>query len=215
MMVVRGFYGMIDLEAVVAVGGVVELARSQAALLLEGGAAVLQVRMKRAGAAALATVARAVGVLCRERGAWLVVNDRLDVALAVGADAVHLGQEDLPLERARTVAAGRLAIGVSTHSRAQAVAAARAGADYLGFGPVFPTTTKRNPDPVQGLSALAEVVAAVAPLPVVAIGGITPGRAAAVAATGAAAACAVAAVNHAPDVVAAAREIVRAFAVGG
>lgn len=196
-----GFYGVAD---------GVELA----AKLVEGGASVVQVRMKGAGAAAMLEVARAVRAITARAGVALVVNDRLDVALAAEADAVHLGQEDLSLADARTAlaAAGRrLAVGISTHSLEQARAAARGGADYVGFGPVYATTTKENPDPVQGIARLAEIVRAVAPLPVVAIGGITPARAAEVAAAGAAAACAIAAVRSAPDVVGAARTIAGAF----
>ena len=114
--------------------------------------------------------------LCRAAGVPFCVNDRLDVALAVGADVVHLGQDDLPLADAQRVraVAGRpdLLIGFSTHNLAQALAAAAGGADYIGFGPVFGTRSKLNPDPTVGLEALAEVCGAVA-VPVVAIGGIT------------------------------------------
>jgi thiamine-phosphate pyrophosphorylase len=144
-----------------------------------------------------------------------VVNDRVDVALLVQADAVHLGQDDLELADARRIADGlgrKLLVGVSTHDLAQASAAARAGADYLGFGPVFATTTKENPDPVRGLAALAEAVRAAAPVPVVAIGGVTMANAALVARAGAAAACAIGAVNSAADPEAAARAIAAAFA---
>jgi thiamine-phosphate pyrophosphorylase len=100
---------------------------------------------------------------------------------------------------------------VSTHSPAQAEAAAREGADYLGFGPVFATSTKENPDPVQGVGALAEAVRRVAPVPIVAIGGITLARVGEVASAGAASACVIAAVNGAADVVSAARSVGAAF----
>jgi thiamine-phosphate pyrophosphorylase len=140
------------------------------------------------------------------------VNDRLDVALAAGADGVHLGQDDLPLRDAlRIRASQRLMIGVSTHSLVQAEAAAREGADYIGFGPVFATRTKPNPEPATGLDRLREVCAAVS-LPVVAIGGITLATVDAVAATGASAAAVIAAVDDAWDRVAAARRIAEAFA---
>ena len=103
------------------------------------------------------------------------MNDRLDVALSVGADVVHLGQDDLPLADALRVraAAGRpdLVIGFSTHDRAQALAAAAGGADYIGFGPVFATGSKANPDPVVGLEPARRGLPRVA-VPVVAIGGI-------------------------------------------
>jgi thiamine-phosphate pyrophosphorylase len=107
--------------------------------------------------------------------------------------------------------AGDLLIGVSTHDLAQVAAAVEGGADYIGYGPVFATGTKRDPDPVQGVDALRAAVARAAPVPVVAIGGITPERAAQVAATGCAAACAIASVNGAADPAAAARAIAAAF----
>src|SRR5262249_19903474 len=140
-----------------------------------------------------------------------IVNDRLDVALLVGADGVHLGQDDLALEDARRIGRG-LIIGVSTHNLEQVRASA--GADYLGFGPVFATATKERPGPVRGLDGRAAAARAAAPVPVVAIGGIIVERAADVAATGAAAAAVIAAVNGAPDPTAAARAIASAFSRG-
>ncbi len=201
----RGFYGVVD---VTAGPGVVELSRWLATELQAGGASILQVRVKKGGSGALLDVARAVRAVC---DVPLIVNDRPDIALAVGAEGVHLGQDDLPLAAARRIAP-RLVIGVSTHTLAQARAAAAAGADYLGFGPIYPTATKANPDPVVGVGQLARVAAAVAPVPVVAIGGITPARAREIADAGAAAACVISAVNRAADVGAAARQVAAAFA---
>lgn len=202
--VIRGFYAILDRDDEA-------LAR---ALVEGGGARVLQVRIKPRGAPAvtatelvrIATMARRV---CAAAGAALVVNDRVDVALAVGADGVHLGQTDLPLAEARAIAGERLWIGISTHDLEQVRAALAGGADYLGYGPVFPTETKVNPDPVQGIDKLraATALARASGTPVVAIGGITPERAAAVYAAGAAAACAIGAVNAAADVAAAARRM--------
>jgi len=208
---IAGFYGIVDLPAA---AGPAE-AEALAAQLLDGGAPMIQLRMKRAPTRALLACARTLRALCSRRGAGLCVNDRLDVALLSSADAVHLGQDDLPLGAARALAAGRLLIGISTHSLAQAQAALTGGADYLGFGPVWGTASKPHPDPVQGLSALAAVVRAAGPVPVVAIGGITPVRAAAVANAGAAAAAAIAAVNQAPDPTAAARSIHHTFRASG
>ena len=150
------------------------------AQLLAARPCCLQLRAKAAGGArAGGRGAPRCSPLCRAAGVPFCVNDRLDVALAVGADVVHLGQDDLPLADARRVraAAGRpgLLIGFSTHNPAQARAAAAGGADYIGFGPVFGTRSKANPDPTVGLDALAEVCRAVA-VPVVAIGGISAGR---------------------------------------
>lgn len=199
---IRGFYAVLDRDDEA-------LAR---ALVGPGGARVLQVRLKpRTGpsveAAELVRVAAMARRVCDEAGAALVVNDRVDVALAVRADGVHLGQTDLPLAAARAIAGGRLWIGISTHDAAQVRAAVAGGADYLGYGPVFATATKANPDPVQGLPALRAAVAEAGAVPVVAIGGITPERAAEIYATGAAAACAIGAVNDTPDPAAAARRL--------
>ncbi len=167
------------------------------ARILVGASHILQLRLKDATAAETLRVARMALRVCREAGASFVMNDRLDLALACGADAVHLGQTDLPLAEARALAGGRLAIGVSTHDLAQVRAACEGGADYLGFGPVFATQTKANPDPVRGLALLREAVALAGTRPVVAIGGITPALAAEVYATGVAAICAMGSVNQA------------------
>jgi thiamine-phosphate pyrophosphorylase len=202
----RGFYAVLDRDDPA-------LART-----LLTAARVLQVRLKAAPEKDVNAVASWARRLCDERGALLVVNDDLDMALEVGADAVHLGQDDLPLAEARArigAASRRPLIGISTHNAEQVAAAVAGGADYLGFGPVFATATKRNPDPVQGLAGLAAAVRAAGPVPVVAIGGITPERAVDVAATGAWAACAIAAVNGAPDPLAAARRVADAFAGSG
>ncbi len=106
-------------------------------------------------------------------GAWLIVNDRCDVALAARADGVHLGQEDLPLALARRVMGRDRIIGVSTHCPEDADAATRGGADYLGYGPLFPSTTKDTQRPAVGPAGLREICPRT-PLPVFAIGGITP-----------------------------------------
>lgn len=195
----RGFYAVLD------------RADEALARTLAAGACALQVRVKPRDRGVdpteLIEVARLARRICDAAGIPLIVNDRVDVALVVGADGVHLGQRDLPLGDARRIAGARLWIGVSTHDVEQVRAACAAGADYLGFGPVFPTATKRDPDPVQGVAGLRAAVAAAGPTPIVAIGGITPARAREVYAAGAAAVCAIGAVNDAPDVTRAVREI--------
>ncbi len=213
MFSLRGYYAIVDATA-----GLLddkEALERRTQQLLEAGPCCLQLRAKGTGARALAAAARRMLSLCRARGVPFCVNDRLDVALAVGADAVHLGQDDLPLADALRVraAAGRpeLVIGFSTHNAEQAVAAASAGADYLGFGPVFATGSKLNPDPVVGLGQLAEVCRRVS-LPVVAIGGVTPAEAGLLAEAGASAAAVISAVNNAPDPTAAGRQVAAAFA---
>jgi thiamine-phosphate pyrophosphorylase len=195
---IRGCYAILDRDDEA-------LARA-----LLGAAAVLQVRLKPARTCDVLAAARMARRVTRELGALLIVNDRLDVALAVHADGVHVGQEDLPLADVRRLAPD-LIVGVSTHDLAQVRAAVAGGADYLGFGPVFPTTTKENPDPVVGLEGLAAAVAAAGRVPVVAIGGIRLEHAAAIAATGAAAACAIGAVNQASAIGVAARTVARAW----
>jgi thiamine-phosphate pyrophosphorylase len=203
-----GLYGMVDLGPGTPNGPPAPPAGRLANALLDGGARILQLRMKGATAAAMLAVVDELRLLCKKREATLVINDRLDVALAGGADGVHLGQDDLPLAAARRLAP-RLLIGISTHDEAQARAALDGGADYIGFGPCFPTTTKANPDPVVGLERLAGVCALGAP--VVAIGGITLEHVDEVARAGARAAALISAVNRAPDVAAAARRVAAAF----
>jgi len=198
-MIVGGFYAVLDRDDEA-------LART---LVGDGGARILQVRIKPGDARAVIEAARVARRVCDEFGARLVVNDRVDIALAVGADGVHLGQTDLPIEAARAIAGHALAVGISTHDAAQVRAARAARPDYIAYGPVFATRTKQNPDPVQGLAALRAAVEIAGDIPVVAIGGIGPEQAAAVYATGAAAICAIAAVNGAADIAAAARALAR------
>jgi len=176
-----------------------------AAALLDGGARLLQLRLKAASARDLLDVARAVRPLTRRAGALLIVNDRPDVASAAGADGVHLGQDDLPVAAARAVLGAGSIVGVSTHSIDQARAAAGAGADYLGVGPVFETTSKASALAARGLELVRAVRAAVTS-PLVAIGGITPGTAPDVRAAGADAVAMIAALVRAPDVAAAVRD---------
>ncbi len=207
--VLRGFYGIADLPA----DAGTDAARALGERLADAGACIVQLRQKAADAGLMLENARALATILDPRGIPLCVNDRLDVALAAGALACHLGQQDLPLAAARRIAAGRLWLGVSTHSRAQAELAISGGADYLGFGPVYATTGKADPDPVVGLCALAEVCA-LARVPVVAIGGITVARVPETVAAGASAAAAIGAVLGAEDPVAAGRAIRDAFGRG-
>jgi thiamine-phosphate pyrophosphorylase len=191
-----GFYGVLDRDDEMLAGELVS----------SGNACALQVRIKPGDAATIVKAARMARAVCDSHYTLLVVNDRVDIALAVDADGVHLGQTDLPLAAARAIAPD-LAIGVSTHNEEQVRAAQ--GADYIAYGPIFPTRTKENPDPVQGLEALRRAVELARGVPVVAIGGITPRDAAAVYATGAHAICAISAVNGAPDITVAARALAR------
>jgi thiamine-phosphate pyrophosphorylase len=143
--------------------------------------------------------------LLQDSGCRLIVNDRADVARAADADGVHLGQEDLPVERARCVLAPGQWIGCSTHSPGQVVEADRSSADYIAFGPVFPTTGKENPDPVVGLEGLRQARRLTAK-PLVAIGGITLRNAQEVLAAGADSLAVIGDLLKAPDVQERARE---------
>lgn len=156
----------------------------KAAHLLAGGARVVQLRMKRTPLRQALAAARAVVAACRRAGAVCLVNDRVDLALLSGAHGVHVGEEDLPAEEARALLGPEGLVGVTVRSLADVDAARDAGADYVGLGPVFGTTTKQVNAPVLGLDAFATVVRA-SPLPVVGIGGVKLENIAALAATGA------------------------------
>lgn len=139
--------------------------------MLAGGVSVLQLRVKDGPADEFLRLALDVRARTERAGCLFIVNDRVDVALAARADGVHLGQDDLPLEAARPLMGGRL-IGISTHSVEQAEEAERGGADYIGFGPMFPTRTKETGYASRGPAMLRSVRSRVR-LPIVAIGGIT------------------------------------------
>lgn len=149
--------------------------REVAAQALRGGAPMIQLRDKAQSLRFLFEEATAIRRLCREQGALFIVNDRLDLALAVSADGVHLGQDDLPPHLARPLLRPGMMLGISTHSVEEARAAEEAGADYIGFGPVFPTGTKTGTRPVVGVEGIRNVRTAVR-VPVLAIGGITLDR---------------------------------------
>ena len=183
---------------------------AQARAACAGGAAVVQLRAKFAPDRETLGWAEAVRELTRRAGALFVVNDRFDLALAAQADGVHLGQEDLPPERIPPRLRERLIVGRSTHTLPQVRAARAEPVDYVAFGPVFGTTSKDSPHAARGLELLREAAAAVAPLPLVAIGGIHAGNAAHAIAAGAAAVAVISAVAGAEDPEAATRALVRA-----
>jgi thiamine-phosphate diphosphorylase len=141
-----------------------------------GGARILQLRLKDHAAREFLSIAREVRTICQRCGCMLIINDRADIALAVDADGVHVGQEDLPLAAARQVLGPDKIIGVSTHDVAQATAAQREGADYIGFGPLFGTQAKVTGYTARGLDQLQTIRAQVH-VPIVAIGGISAERA--------------------------------------
>jgi thiamine-phosphate pyrophosphorylase len=136
------------------------------------GSSFVQLREKHLSPAEFFIEAKAAAEAARQLGVTLIINDRVDIALAVGAAGVHLGQDDLPPAAAREILGGSAIIGYSTHSIEQAEEAKNLPVDYIAFGPIFPTVTKENPDPVTGVDLLRKVCRLAAPLPVVAIGGI-------------------------------------------
>ena len=140
--------------------------------LIAGGAALIQLRDKRASARVFYSDAQAAIEIARAADVKLIINDRVDIALALRADGVHLGQEDMPVDAARRILGDQAVIGFSTHNLEQIREALRLPIDYLAFGPIFPTTSKRNPDPVAGLDQLKRAREMVLPMPLVAIGGI-------------------------------------------
>jgi len=145
----------------------------QVELLSAGGATLIQCREKQMPPRDFYEEAKAAVEVAARCGVQLLINDRVDVALAVGAHGVHLGQDDLPPEAARELLGPEAVIGYSTHNIEQAVAATRLPIDYVAIGPIFTTTTKGDTAPVLGLEGLRAVRRAIGDFPLVAIGGIS------------------------------------------
>jgi thiamine-phosphate pyrophosphorylase len=158
----------------------------QVARLIEGGATFIQLREKHLSPREFYREAEEALRVARACGAKLIINDRADIALALGADGVHLGQDDMPPLAARALLGEAAVVGFSTHSVGQAVAAARLPLDYVAVGPIFETKSKEKPDPVVGLEGLRRVREAVGvSVKLVAIGGVTRENAPSVLAAGA------------------------------
>jgi thiamine-phosphate pyrophosphorylase len=143
-----------------------------AGLAIAGGADTIQFREKSGSTKQMIRIATNMQALCRAAGVVFIVNDRVDVAIASGADGVHLGQDDFNIPLARKLLGDRAIIGGSASTMEEARACLLEGADYIGFGPVFPTGSKADAGPVSGLEVLRQVVEAIS-IPIVAIGGIT------------------------------------------
>jgi len=141
--------------------------------LIEGGAEIIQLREKYASPKDFYEFVKEALKLARRHKVKIIINDRVDIALASKADGVHLGQDDLPPEYARKILGEKAIIGFSTHNLEQAVRAARLPIDYLAIGPVFATRTKENPENVVGMEGIKNAREAVGDFPLVAIGGIT------------------------------------------
>jgi thiamine-phosphate pyrophosphorylase len=196
----RGLYAIIDPEQCA------QDPEQVARAVLGGGCAVLQLRDKQNSDKEVVQLARKLGSLCREHGVPFVLNDRFWLAREVGAQGAHVGQTDEAVESVRRELGSQIQIGVSTHNLAQAHEAVRRGADLIGFGPIFGTTTKEKPDPTVGLTLLKTVVEQIS-IPIVAIGGITLARASEVVQTGVPLAAAVSALCAAKDPEQSAREL--------
>jgi thiamine-phosphate pyrophosphorylase len=149
-----------------------EPAISTAQKLADGGARLIQLRDKRASAGKLYAQTLEYLSVLRPFGARLIVNDRPDIAAMSGAGGVHVGQEDLPVKEARAICGSEAWVGVSTHNLEQFREAILTSADYIAVGPIFPTSSKQNPDPVVGLDFLRQA-RQLTRKPLVAIGGIT------------------------------------------
>ena len=175
-------------------------------LAVQGGATVVQLRDKDGPTRDMVALGRALRQLTRELGVAFLVNDRVDVALALDADGAHVGQDDLPAEMARALLGPGRLLGVSAATPDEARAAQAAGADYIGTGTVYPTGSKADVGEPVGLARLADVTRAVT-IPVVAIGGIGSGRAGPCIAHGAAGVAVISAIVAQSDPQAAARQL--------
>lgn len=169
-----------------------------AGMAIRGGADTIQFRQKTGSTEVLTAHSQQIKQLCMKNGVTFIVNDHLDVAIAVEADGVHLGQDDYPALSARRLFGKDKIIGGSAAVLEDAVKCYEEGADYVGFGPIFPTSSKENAGPVSGLKQLEEVVKTV-PVPIIAIGGITPENTRGVLDAGAAGIAVISAVCSAPD----------------
>ena len=178
------------------------------AAVLAGGAEMIQLREKTWPSGTLLPLAERLRARCRAAGVPFIVNDRVDLAVAVDADGVHLGQEDLPPAAALALLPRGKILGLSTHSEAQAAEAQAAGADYVAVGSMFPTATK--PEFKLVGPALARRVRPLVRVPLIGIGGITPDNAGEVVAAGCDGVAVISAVCAAPDPEAAARRFVAA-----
>ncbi len=141
--------------------------------LIEGGAKIVQLREKYAAPKDFYESAKKALKIARRQNVKIIINDRVDIALVLKADGVHLGQDDLPPKNAREILGEKAIIGFSTHNIKQAISAVKLPINYLAIGPVFATKTKENPDEIVGIEGVKKVREAVGDFPLVAIGGIT------------------------------------------
>lgn len=173
---------------------------------IAGGAKVIQLRDKSASASKLYATAAQMAKLCEGRAVF-IVNDRVDIAIAAGADGVHLGQDDLPVEAARRIAPAGFIIGLSVNTPRQAAAGVAAGADYLAVSPVFSTNSKLDTEPAAGLSGIEAIRGAAIDVPLVGIGGLNMENAGAAIRMGLDAVAVISAVVSKADITQAAMEL--------
>ncbi len=177
---------------------------------LEGGAAMIQLRHKSASGSQLFSWAIEIVNSCKRYNALCIINDRVDIAMASKADGVHLGQQDMPATVARKLMGKKSIIGVSTSSIEEAILAEKDGADYIGFGHIYPTSSKEKGYPPLGPETLQEVSKLIS-LPIVAIGGISLKNAASLISLGASGVAVISAVSRAVDPSRAAQKLVSAI----
>jgi thiamine-phosphate pyrophosphorylase len=180
------------------------------AKLLDAGVRLIQFRSKRAPTRETYFEGLQLAALVRRAGGILIINDRADLARALEAHGVHVGQDDLPVEMARRILGPDKIVGVSTHSPEQVREADRSSADYIAFGPIFQTRSKERPDPVVGLDGLRRA-RSLTPKPLVAIGGISLARARQAIEAGADSVSVIGDLLAAPDVGERAREFLKAL----
>ena len=180
--------------------------------VIEGGVKIIQLREKEMSKKAFHLLAEAFQERCRQAGLLLMINDHLDVAMSVGADGVHLGQDDFPLKEARRLAPD-LILGASTHSREEALQAAEDGADYYNIGPIYPTSTKEHLDKFLGPDAVPLISEGIH-LPFTVMGGIKEDNLAPLLERGARRIAVVTALTRAPNIADAARRMIAAIRAG-
>ncbi|MDT8316361.1 MAG: thiamine phosphate synthase [bacterium] len=167
--------------------------------LMEGGAQIIQLRAKDLPAGKFLRLGREIMAETRKHGALFIINDRTDVAVLTGADGVHLGQDDMPIEEARKIMGEDKLIGISTHNKAEGLAAVKAGADYIGFGPIFKTGTKKDAGVAKGIEGLKALRREIS-IPIIGIGGVNKGNIKSVFDAGADAAAVISALAEASDI---------------
>ncbi|MDT8068920.1 MAG: thiamine phosphate synthase [Terriglobia bacterium] len=195
----------LDLRVYIITASVPHLGRTHedvALAALAGGARIIQFRDKEISDEEFAAIAQRLLQLTRKHNALLIINDRVEVALAIGADGVHVGQHDLAFAEVKRISCPGMIIGISATDYSEAISLASSGADYLGVGPIFPTPSKADATPPIGLDELARICRDIR-IPIVAIGGITESNLPQIINIGVAGAAVISAISSAPDMTAA------------